>query len=102
LSGFGGYRNMTETKNHIPESHHDRVRITLNEHHQPKLYFDKLCLEAVTIERSVDDEPWDILAKNVRSPYVDQTSPDHAGQVKYRIRFGKAQEESVELTVNFP
>ena len=93
---------MTETKNHIPESHHDRVRITLNEHNQPRLYFDKLCLEAVTIERKMDGGAWDILAKNVRSPYTDQDNLTHTEQVKYRIRFGKAQEETVELTANFP
>ncbi|WPP52833.1 hypothetical protein [Catalinimonas niigatensis] len=83
---------MTETKNHIHKKPHDCAHIIFNEHDQPKLYFDKLCLEAVTIARSINGEAWETLARNVRSPYVDETSFEHAKQVKYCIHFGKAKE----------
>lgn len=92
---------MTETKNHISEEHHDRAHLSLDEYNQPKLHFEKLCQEAVTITRSVNDGEWQILVKNVRSPYVDKATFQPNTHVKYRIYFGNTDEENIELYVNF-
>ncbi|MEK6479095.1 hypothetical protein WJR50_16225 [Catalinimonas sp. 4WD22] len=92
---------MTETKNHIPEGHHERAHLSLDEYNQPKLHFEKLCQEAVTITRSVNEGDWQTIAKNVRSPYVDQANFQPNTHVKYRIYFGNDDEEHFELEVKF-
>ncbi|MDF9798292.1 hypothetical protein OKW21_003555 [Catalinimonas alkaloidigena] len=92
---------MTETSNYISEEHHERAHLTLDEHNQPKLHFEKFCLEAVTIVRSINGGEWKTLAKNVRSPYIDQTAFQANTHVKYRIHFGRHEEEAFELNISF-
>jgi hypothetical protein len=91
---------MTETRNHMPQEHPDRVRVEFNENQQPKLYFDKLCHEAVNIERRADGSDWQHIAEGVRSPYTDQSELKEFSQLRYRIVFGKPEQQSYELTVN--
>lgn len=93
---------MTEIKNHISPGHPDRVSVEFNENQQPKLYFDKLCQEAVSIERRTDGGEWQKLAEGVRSPYTDENYPAHTTQLRYRILFGEQEPKSYELAVNLP
>ncbi|MFP4090673.1 MAG: hypothetical protein ACLFUB_06920 [Cyclobacteriaceae bacterium] len=93
---------MTETKNHIPGEHHNKASITFDENQQPRLFFDKLCKEAVHIERSINGKEWQLLAENARSPYTDQTDFEEGGEIRYRIRFGTPEEDTVQLSLHLP
>jgi hypothetical protein len=90
---------MTETKNHIPEEQHDRVKIEFDKHQRPKIYFDKLCQEEVRIERKTQDSNWLKIAEGVRSPYTDEDKLDTATQVNYRIIYGE-EERVYEFQMN--
>ncbi|WKN30005.1 hypothetical protein PZB74_13625 [Porifericola rhodea] len=88
---------MTQTKNHkpTPKGH---VHISLNEQNQPRLDFEKLCQEAVAIERKIDEGEWHTLVQNAHSPYVDQQPSHKAKHITYRIHFSKADKtEQVEV-----
>ena len=57
-----------------------------------KLYFDKKCLEAVTIQRKANDGEWEVLAKNTRTPYVDSEKFNLPIVLTYKVHF-KLQEQ---------
>lgn len=78
------------------------MRVVFDEHHQPKLFFDKLCREEVRIERSADDGNWQKIAEGVRSPYTDESDLDDAAYIRYRILFGEAPQRAYELSVRLP
>lgn len=82
--------------------HPDRIRIEFNENQQPKLYFDKLCQEAVSIERKADDSDWQKIASGVRSPFTDENYPSGITELQYRIRYGNPEQQSPVLTVRMP
>jgi hypothetical protein len=93
---------MTETKNHIPGRHPDKAHIEFDEKQQPRITFDKLCQQAVSIERRINSGEWQMLARNVRSPFTDGESFSRGGELAYRLRYGSAQEENIVLRVYLP
>lgn len=67
-----------------------------------KLYFDKECLEEVTIQRKVNDGEWAVLAKNIRTPYIDGERFTSSVVLKYKAIFEKQNqyEDIVEVHLN--
>ena len=67
-----------------------------------KLYFDKECLETVTIHRKVNDGEWEIVSKNTQTPYIDRERFDLSVVLAYKAVFEKLDryENIVEVHLN--
>lgn len=67
-----------------------------------KLYFDRECLDAVTIHRKVNDGEWEIVSKNTRAPYIDEEQFDSPVVLAYKAVFEKQDrsENVVEVNLN--
>ena len=67
-----------------------------------KLYFSKDCLEAVTIQRKVNDGEWEIITKNTRTPYIDGEQFNSTVVLTYKAIFEKQNqyENVVEVHLN--
>ena len=67
-----------------------------------KLYFNKECLEPVTIQRKVNEGKWEMISKNSRTPYIDDEPFDSPVVLAYKAVFEKQDryEDIVEVHLN--
>lgn len=87
---------MTELPDYkrIPEPHDLKVELLPEGR---KLYFQKECLEAVTILRKRNGKKWKIIAKNVRTPYTDDEPFSGPANLIYKIIFASEKSATAEV-----
>ena len=66
-----------------------------------KLYFEKECLEDVTIIRRVNEGEWQVLAEGARTPYIDTERFNKPVKLLYKAVFKNEEyyEKLVEVNV---
>jgi hypothetical protein len=64
--------------------------------------FKKQCLESIDIWRSVNDNEWLEIAKDVRAPYVDDEKIDSPAVLKYKVLFNGKEGEYKTIEVHLP
>ncbi len=92
---------MTEVKDSISAREDHSLKVLLIPEGR-KLYFQKECLEAVTIQRKVNDGYWEVISKNTRTPYVDGDQFKVPVTLAYKAIYEKQgrQEDVVEVHLN--
>ena len=89
---------MTDISVQRPISEH-QLRVSL-EAGERKLYFEKECLEDVTIYRRVDDGNWDVLATHARAPVIDKEPFPQTAKLPYKAAFADMKEsQPVEVSL---
>lgn len=78
---------MTEIRNNAPQQDRENsVSITLTEQKARKIEFRKPCLDSLTILRKINDGNWQILAKDVRLPFIDDETFEDPVHLEYHIK----------------
>jgi hypothetical protein len=77
----------TEHPQHIPY-------IELTEQGR-KISFRKECLEEIEIRRKVNENDWSPLAKNIRTPYIDEEDFPSGTKLSYAIRIGEQENDYI-------
>lgn len=80
---------MTNTSTNHPQ-HIPYIELT---EEGRKISFRKDCLDEVEIYRKVNENDWELLIKDIRTPYTDQEEFPAGTLLSYSIRLGSAGEE---------
>jgi hypothetical protein len=83
---------MTEIKDilHIKKNHNFKILIVPEGR---KVYFEKDCLETVTILRKVGDQAWQVIANEVHAPYIDSEKFELPVLLLYKVIFQNVKDE---------
>lgn len=65
-----------------------------------KIYFEKECLEPVSVLRKVNAGNWEVIAKQVRTPHFDTAKIKGPSTLEYKLVFeDKTETDSVKVNL---
>jgi hypothetical protein len=92
---------MTDIKNVLSLTEDQPFKILLTDAGR-KLYFDKECLEKITILRRVNEGEWITIGKEVRAPFLDIDEIPTPAEITYKILFGHSKNTDHVVKVYLP
>lgn len=84
---------MTDFKDVLSVNNPHELRVLLTSEGR-QLYFQKECLEPVSVFRKVNDDKWENIAKGIRPPYTDLLEINSPAKIEYKLSFGNGEAES--------
>lgn len=67
-----------------------------------KVYFEKDCLERVTVLRRINGGEWKEIAKDIRTPFVDTDVIANPADIEYGVSFKEGDNSDQIVKVHLP
>lgn len=98
MAAVHDFNTLTDFKDVLSVNNPHELRVFLTGEGR-QLYFQKECLEPVSVFRKVNDDYWENIAKGVRPPYTDSKEINSPAKIEYKLSFGNGEAESNTVKV---
>jgi hypothetical protein len=92
---------MTELKNTFSIGKKGQFKVPLTDEGR-QVYFEKDCMDEVTVLRRINSGRWTEIGKDVRTPFFDPEKIPEPAEIEYKVIFKNGENNHEVVKVHLP